>query len=162
MLSNAFEFAMFMRSLHIYSLNPPRLQVVRDNLGHPGLVARSNQLHGSAATPRTCPDENSASRPVSDLAVALRNLEGRRPTGQALLRLLKSACHPLSKVRVARRDRLGPKQVSSFIGDRSPSGSGQRDEFETPETCFTAPLAEIRSRVVECVTELDQHVERHE
>ena len=36
------------------------------------------------------------------------------------------------------------------------------NDFETFETHFAAPLAEVRSRVIERIAKFDQHVQRHE
>ena len=57
-----------------------------------------------------------------------------------------------------------PKRTFSnlFVGDGSARRPGQRNDLKVVKAGLATPAGEVRTRVVESITEFDQHVERHE
>src|SRR6476646_9358633 len=49
-----------------------------------------------------------------------------------------------------------------FVGDGSARWAGQRNDLKVAKAGLATPAGEVRTRVVESITEFDQHVERHE
>jgi hypothetical protein len=48
-----------------------------------------------------------------------------------------------------------------FVGDGRARCDCEMNNVKALEACFAAPFTEIRPRIVECVTELNKHVQRH-
>src|SRR6186997_2034588 len=53
-------------------------------------------------------------------------------------------------------------RVPSLVGDCRAGWAREVNDLEAPEAYLAAPFAEVRARIVERVSELDEHVERHQ
>src|SRR5437763_15929147 len=76
--------------------------------------------------------------------------------------LLRPPCDQPSDVDRLRRRSVRTTRRHLLVRNRSAGRTGEREDLGLLKPSLTAPASKVSAREVESVSELDQHIERHE